>query len=337
MAKNPNNQKENSKPIIEKKAYAPIIKGASGKIEIVLSDDSVDRDNEIIGKKFLERAAKSDLIHGLMDHENKALNTVCEWVNKRVEKRNGHNALVAEPRFFMSNPNAQILKNMIEKDKARLCVSITAIPTDNREVERNGKKFLEWSDGEIVSADFVGIPANKNAMVSQIAKSFSTGVLEKNNSSEVADMSDFNEEKFSKSLLEGVTGAIEKATKNLATSDQVSGIEKRVAALEKRGDRLDEEDKDKKKQALEEEEAAAQKANGSGPSDAGSPNPMDKGEQKSAKDLADSRDAKLKALPTANNGQTAKAVEVPEQDDDVSAGAFIKAYAGKEKSAQAQN
>jgi len=166
----------NNKDMIHKRfLYAPILKTGETDDDYlaVLSDTSIDRDNEIVAKSFMEKAVMKNWLPGLIDHENKALNLVCNWVDKQiVETSPEHHALVAKPKFFLSNPQAKVLKNMIDEG-AKMGVSISAIPYSHDEVSIDGKTYKRWTDGEIISADFVGIPANQHAMAMRIAKSFS--------------------------------------------------------------------------------------------------------------------------------------------------------------------
>jgi len=221
---------------IKKTFYASVFKQKkTGEVVAVLSDTSLDRDEEFIGKKFLQRAAKSDFLPGLMDHENKALNLINEWVDKRVEKRmidgETHNALLAKPKFFLSNPNAQIISNMLDEG-AKLAISITAIPNSKREVERNGKSFTEWTDGEMLSADWVGIPANKHAMAQIVAKSYdlAKNFLDKDNEVNPMGNEEFDSEEFKKSLLADVKSTVETALEK-SKSGRVDDLEKQVKEI----------------------------------------------------------------------------------------------------------
>ena len=153
--------------------HAPIVKSGDNSYLAVLTDTSIDRDNEIVGKSFMEKAVTSDWSPGLMDHENKALNLLCNWEDKQmVEVTPGKFSLLAKPKWFLSNPNALIMKDMIDEG-AKMGVSITAIPKAHDEVVIEAKTYKRWTDGEIISADFVGIPANKHAMALRVAKSYS--------------------------------------------------------------------------------------------------------------------------------------------------------------------
>ena len=154
--------------------FAPLVKKCSGKKKkfyAILSDDSIDRQDEIIDKSVLEKISTSmDNIPALLNHENNILNMVGKWVNKRIEKIDGHNALVAEPVFFESNPRAMEIKGMLEEG-AEMGVSIGAIPYKSIEKNIDGQKYTAYTDGELLEASFVAIPANKHARAMAIAKS----------------------------------------------------------------------------------------------------------------------------------------------------------------------
>lgn len=154
--------------------YQTVVKDATGKYIAVLSDDSIDRDGEIIGDEALNKIMSNDGYTAILyDHENKVMNQVGEWTNKRLEKIsvNGvsHTALVAEPKFYLSNPNAVILKGMLDEG-AKMGVSIGAIPLSFEEREVDGVKRTVYTDLELLEASFVAIPSNRHGMVSAVAK-----------------------------------------------------------------------------------------------------------------------------------------------------------------------
>ena len=107
----------------------------------------------------------------LMDHENKILNQVGEWVNRRVEVVDGHTTLLAEPRFFKSNPNAMIIEGML-KEGAKMGVSIGAIVKNKEHRDIMGKSRTVFTDLELVEASFVAIPSNRHAHALAVAKSY---------------------------------------------------------------------------------------------------------------------------------------------------------------------
>ena len=152
--------------------FAPILKNSkTGTYYACLTHTAIDRDDEIVGKKFMDKSVDNEYLPALMDHENKALGQVAVWIDKRVERDGNEYAFVAVPKFFLSNPSAVILKGMLDEG-AQMGISITAIPSAYEWIEKAGKKYKMWSDGEIVSADFVGIQAQKYAKALLVAKSF---------------------------------------------------------------------------------------------------------------------------------------------------------------------
>jgi len=149
--------------------WAPVVKSQSGYVA-VLSDDSIDREGEIIGKSALLKVSEDQgYLAILIDHENKALNHIGEWVNKRIELIEGHNALVADAKFYKSNPQAEVIKGLLDEG-AKLGISIGALPKAHKQTERNGKAFKEYTDMEILEASFVAIPANAHAHAVAMAK-----------------------------------------------------------------------------------------------------------------------------------------------------------------------
>ena len=148
--------------------HATVLKTQNYGYVAILSDDSIDRENEIVGKSFLQKAL-DEYVPGMVNHENDALGQVCEWTDKKITMIDGHNTLTAKPKWFMSNPNAKIFKGMLDEG-AEIGLSIGAIPSDSDIVKIAGKEYKRWTDGEFLEASFVGIPANKNAKIRAIAK-----------------------------------------------------------------------------------------------------------------------------------------------------------------------
>lgn len=156
-----------------RKLWMPIVKdaGCETGYMAVLTDNSLDRDEEIIGKSALnDFIDKDDYLAGLMDHENKILNQVCTWINRRLVTIDGHDAVIAEPKFFKSNPNAKILMGMLDEG-AQMGVSIGAIVKEHVDRKIAGKTYKEYTRVEPVEASFVSVPANKHAHAIAINKS----------------------------------------------------------------------------------------------------------------------------------------------------------------------
>ena len=155
----------------ERTLWQPLVKSNDGKYVAILSDNSVDRDDEIIGKKALQSILDNDGYTAiLVDHENKIKNQIGEWVNKRLETIGEHTALVAEPKFYLSNPQAKMIKGMLD-DGAKMGISIGAIPTGAIEKKcADGKTRKEFTGLELLEASFVAIPSNRHGQAMAVAK-----------------------------------------------------------------------------------------------------------------------------------------------------------------------
>jgi hypothetical protein len=148
--------------------FMPITKTAEGKYMAVLSDDSTDRDDEIVSKECLRKLATEDeYLAALCNHSNDIFMMVADWRNKRVEEIDGYTAFIAEPYFYKSNPNAKIIMGMLDEG-AKPGISIGAIVNDYEEM--NNKRV--YTDLEIVEASFVAIPSNRHGRAMAVAKKF---------------------------------------------------------------------------------------------------------------------------------------------------------------------
>lgn len=159
-----------------RKLWMPIVKDLNCETGYmaVLSDNSMDRDDEFMGKSALDDfVGEEDYLAGLVDHENKILNQVCKWINRRVVNIKGHDTLIAEPKFFLSNPTAKILKDMLDEG-AQMGISIGAIVKSHEQKNVNGKNYRVYTKVEPVEASFVAVPANKHAHAIAISKSLKT-------------------------------------------------------------------------------------------------------------------------------------------------------------------
>ncbi len=208
--------------------FAPIMKETEGNYIAVLSDTSIDRDGERVGKSALQKAEmKGGYTAGLLDHENKVLNQVCSWVNKRIVDIEGHTALVAEPKFFKSNPNAKIIKGMLDEG-AEIGISIGAIVKDWKDDKVMGKSIRTFTELELLEASFVAIPANKHGRAMAVVKSY-----------KFMEDKSMSEEKFTQkdvdSALEKKVSEIETDfTKKLESKDnEISELSKKLKDAEK--------------------------------------------------------------------------------------------------------
>jgi len=127
------------------KMWMPVTKTASGKLVGILSDTSIDRDDEFMTKDLLVDWAKNTSLKALANHENKMEKWVGGWSNLKVVEKGGNFALVGEPWFFSkeANPLAeqirlQVLESIEKGENAG--ISIGAIPKETMEKTCSDKK-----------------------------------------------------------------------------------------------------------------------------------------------------------------------------------------------------
>jgi len=151
--------------------FMPIMKEADGKYIAVLSDNSVDRDEEKLSKGCIEKLGYDNgYLAALCNHQNDVFMMVAEWTNRGVKEVDGFTALVAEPNFFTkSSPQARQIKGMLDEG-AKIGISIGALVKSYDDVD-GMRVFTEL---ELVEASFVAVPSNKHGRALAIAKSFNT-------------------------------------------------------------------------------------------------------------------------------------------------------------------
>lgn len=195
------------------KLFMPIMKTAEGGFLAILSDNSIDRDDEIIGKSVLVDWAKNKSLNALANHKNAMENWVGGWKNFKVIEREGHSALVAEPMFFSAKANplaAQIKQQVTEALDAGMVpgVSIGAIPHEDKMMEIDGKSYKVHTKAELVEASWTPVPANKHAIaVRSLAKQF--GI-------ETEEETMVDKTYSQKELDESIAKAVEKAISEVA-------------------------------------------------------------------------------------------------------------------------
>lgn len=174
-------------------AWMPLSKSHDGGFVGILSDNSIDRDEEFMSKELLQSwASDSKSLPMLANHENKLEKLIGGWTEKKLIVKGDSSALVAKPFFLESNPLGKQAKAMVEEALAKglnIGISIGAIPSgDMVEKEIDGKKFKGFSKAEILEATIVPIQSNRNASFTALAKSFEIDVV--NDNSEVQKMSE---------------------------------------------------------------------------------------------------------------------------------------------------
>ena len=157
--------------------HIPLIKSSDSRVyHAILSDTSLDRDGELISPDLIKEwgSNPNQYLPMLVDHANKVENLVGKWVNpnvimKEFSGREGY-ALQLTPKWYESNPKAQMIKGMIEEDGAQIGLSIGAIPLESKMVEVNGKKHKMWTKARLVEGSLTPVAANANCLI--VAKSY---------------------------------------------------------------------------------------------------------------------------------------------------------------------
>lgn len=216
----------------------------------ILSDTSLDRDDELMSKSLLMKFVDNEYLPGFLDHDTKALNQVCTWVNRKVVEKNGNHALIAEPKFFKSNDKARQIMGMMDEG-AVFGVSISGVPKDTDEVTIEGKTYKRYTDIDKLEASFCGIQSNRNSIAMRIAKSFNIHV-------KTPEIGVVNHDEDDKKLFESYFEKIDKVMK----VEDLEKLKLENAELSKKladAEALKKEMEDEKKKEEEEKKAEEEK------------------------------------------------------------------------------
>jgi len=162
--------------VTKRQIWMPLSKNfETNNYEAIISDTSVDRDDERMSKDLIVKWSQNPnkFIPMLIDHENKILNMVGNWEKPQVLEKGEHYALAMQPKWFLSNPKAKLLKEMLDEG-AQIGLSIGAIPKSHTKVTVSGQEIKEWTDAELVETSLVPIGSNRHTFMN-IAKSFDFG------------------------------------------------------------------------------------------------------------------------------------------------------------------
>lgn len=160
----------------------PIVKENDGSYRAILSDDSLDRDNEFISPDIMKAWGKDDRsLPLLINHENKMQSFVGAWTDRKILEKNGHVALSMKPNFFsaQANPVAQQVKRQIEEALTLGLNPGVSIGFISRDGHDTGSGFMH-TNAELLEASVVPIQSNRhaylyNAKKYDMAESFKNG------------------------------------------------------------------------------------------------------------------------------------------------------------------
>ena len=215
---------------IEIKAWMPVTKNLSGEFVGILSDTSMDRDNEFMSKELINSwAAKNKTLKALANHENKMQSWVGGWNNLKSVEKGRNSALLANPWFFSkeANPLADQIKKQVEEAIEKGLnpgISIGAIQTASENREIDGKMYKVFTEAELVEATWVPIQYNRNASFGHVAKGFDIDLTEKDIDTEEMKMSD---EKVDVPVTEEVKVEVEAKVEPVVEAEVVEEDEKK--------------------------------------------------------------------------------------------------------------
>jgi len=163
--------------LVVQKLWMPVTKTSEGKYQAILSDTSLDRDDEIMGGNLLKEWSQNKVLPALANHKNQMENWVGGWKNIKHLMNGDHSALTAEPMFFskFANPLAAQIQKQVEEAIAMgmnpgISIGFRGLGSEMKKVD--GKEVRVWTKGELVEATWVPIQSNRNASYQAVAKQF---------------------------------------------------------------------------------------------------------------------------------------------------------------------
>ena len=160
------------------KLWMPVTKNTTtGEYQAILSDTSLDRDDEMMAKELIHDFANCKSLKALANHDNKMQSWVGGWNNLAAINKGNHTALTANPWFFSkeANPLAAQIEKQVDEAIAKgenPGISIGAIIYDSEMRDLDHKQIRTYTKGEILEATWVPIQSNRNASYGMVAKRF---------------------------------------------------------------------------------------------------------------------------------------------------------------------
>jgi hypothetical protein len=152
----------------------PITKSEDGRLSAIISDTSIDKDEEMMDVSLLRKWASdpNKFIPMQKDHNWTIDNMIGHWKNPQVVPDNSgeHHALVMEPVFYRGIKSADEILLRINQG-ANIGLSIGAMPVSSKTMEKDGKKYKVWTEANLLEVSVTPIPSNNHTYMS-VAKSF---------------------------------------------------------------------------------------------------------------------------------------------------------------------
>lgn len=154
--------------------WMPITKSPDGKLSAIISDTSIDKDDEMMDVSLLRKwcSDPNKFLPMQKDHEWTIDNMIGHWKNPQlVASMDGNNhALVMEPVFYRGIKSADEVILRINQG-ANIGLSIGALPTAHKTIEKDGQKYKVWTDATLLEVSVTPIPSNNHTYM-HMAKSF---------------------------------------------------------------------------------------------------------------------------------------------------------------------
>jgi hypothetical protein len=217
--------------------WMPVIKNSkTGEYLAVLSDTSIDRDDEGMSKELIDSWATYTSVKALANHENKMQSWVGGWRNLKSKEKNGNYALFAEPWFFTKDANPlaeQIKKQVDEALEHGECagISVGAIVHDSEMRKINGTNKRIFTKGELLEATWVPIQSNRNASFGHVAKGFDLDKIFDNKNMEGNKVENFTQKDIDSAVSKKVDEMKVEFSKQLES--KVAEIEKMKVDIDK--------------------------------------------------------------------------------------------------------
>jgi hypothetical protein len=218
------------------KLWCPLNKEADGSLRVILSDTSIDRDEEMMGKELIRSWSTNKALPMLVDHSRSMEKFIGAWKNFNYVEKGENAALMVEPFFFTANANplSERMKNLVDEAMANGLnpgVSIGAIPHESIVKDIGGKKYKVYTKAELVEASIVIVPSNRNANFLTLSKSFD---LDKK-SDEINKSTEAKMEEIKQVEIKSV----EKSVEILNLEEVNKQLQLKVEESEKKADELD--------------------------------------------------------------------------------------------------
>jgi len=157
------------------KIWMPISK-SDGKFQAILTDTSLDSDDEMMGETVMDQLDKKMALPTLIDHKNTMESWIGGFQNIKKVHKNGHVAITSEPSFFSKEANpkaAQVQKQMEEAGAMGLSagISIGAKTIASKMIKKDGKDVKVWTELDVREASFTPVQSNTNSYT-YVAKTF---------------------------------------------------------------------------------------------------------------------------------------------------------------------